>query len=29
MFHNILFDYLHNYAFPRYLLRFSIQATMG
>lgn len=29
LFHNSLFDYLHNYAFPRYLLRFSIQMTMG
>lgn len=29
MFHNNLFDYLHNYAFPRYLLRFSIQVTTG
>ncbi len=26
---NSLFQYLHNYAFPRYLLRFSIQMTMG
>ena len=29
MFHNDVFDYLHNYAFPRYLLRFSIQVTTG
>lgn len=26
-FNNDLFDYLHNYAFPRYLLRFSIQMS--
>jgi len=29
MFHNDLFDCPHNYAFPRHLLRFSIQITMG
>jgi hypothetical protein len=29
MFHNSLFDYLHNYAFPRYLLRLGIQVTTG
>jgi hypothetical protein len=29
MLHGSQFDYLHNYAFPRYLLRFSIQMTMG
>lgn len=29
MFHGDLFDYLHNNAFPRYLLRFSIQVTTG
>lgn len=29
MFHNDLFDYLHNFAFPHYLLRLSIQVTMG
>jgi hypothetical protein len=29
LFHNDLFDYLHNYAFPRYLLRCSIQLTTG
>jgi hypothetical protein len=29
MFHNNQFVYLHNWALPRYLLRFSIQMTMG
>jgi hypothetical protein len=29
MFHGDLFDYLHNYAVPRHLLRFSIQLTTG
>jgi hypothetical protein len=29
MVHNDLFEYLHNYAFPRYLLRFSIQMSTG
>lgn len=29
MVHNDMFQYLHNYAFPRYLLRFSINMTMG
>jgi len=28
-FHNDLFQYLHNYAFPRYLLRLSIRVTHG
>ena len=29
MLHRDLFQYLHNFAFPRYLLRFSIQISMG
>jgi hypothetical protein len=29
MFHNDLFDYLHNFAFPHYLLRLSLQVTTG
>jgi hypothetical protein len=29
MWNNDLFTYLHNYAFPRYLLRFSLETTIG
>jgi hypothetical protein len=29
MFRHGIYDYLHNYAFPRCLLRFSIQVTTG